>query len=506
MMMNKFAHSQCAECQEGCTESKDFGLVSGKIVDMLEKIRTNSPIQQADEWIRRHYKNSRLKIERLSGDELPLDQCYINLAIVEQPKTIRDRSMETSKGSLTNQSSPFSRSAQLNIETLDESLQVGLPTLFDPRRKGNVWTKPRRIFIRGRAGVGKTTLCKKIVSDFIDGNLTQWRNLFNRVLWVPLRHLKLDERRRVAGYNFRHFLSHEYFSRPDDRPDLANALSDALKAERSKTLFILDGLDEVSQDLSSHSDMFRFIKELLGQPNVIITSRPSGKLPFDLHDLDIELETVGFSPDQVNEYLERTLPAQANEIQSFLNSRPLLQDLVRIPIQLDALCFIWNQGLNSEMKFDTMTTVYRAIEASLWKKDIVRLEKIHEGTPITEHMSQECDSSGIQRLVKDEIYLLECLAFTGLRNDIIEFNSKHRAMISDHFMPQSVILLDKTFPRLSFLRTSEYLPGYHDRSYHFLHLTYQEYFAARYFVRQWIAKQSLDCLQFGKGKGEGNNT
>jgi hypothetical protein len=74
----------------------------------------------------------------------------------------------------------------------------------------------------------------------------------------------------------------------------------------------------------------------------------------------------------------------------------LIQDLVQIPIQLDALCFTWNEGLGSEMKFDTMTAVYRAIEDSLWKKDILRLEKTQDGKPITETLVQDCDPSEIE--------------------------------------------------------------------------------------------------------------
>lgn len=81
--MNKFAHSKCAGCRNDCTESEDFGLVSGKIVEMLQKIRKGSLLEQADNWIRtKHYSADRLQIERLSGNVLPLDKCYINLAII----------------------------------------------------------------------------------------------------------------------------------------------------------------------------------------------------------------------------------------------------------------------------------------------------------------------------------------------------------------------------------------------------------------------------------------
>jgi hypothetical protein len=143
--------------------------------------------------------------------------------------------------------------------------------------------------------------------------------LFDRVLWVPLRHLKRHERLQLPGYNFFHLFNHEYFSLASTE-DLARALSDDTlgTTKSSRTLFLLDGLDEVSQDILDDSDMSRFLSELLNQPNVNITSRPSGKLPPGLAPIDIELETIGFLPNQVDEYLECVLPERAKEVRSFL--------------------------------------------------------------------------------------------------------------------------------------------------------------------------------------------
>ncbi|KAK4149429.1 hypothetical protein C8A00DRAFT_46964 [Chaetomidium leptoderma] len=473
VMMNKFGSPGCA----------DYKKVAGKIQELLGEIRKGTPLMQADAWILdKHYTADRLKIERLSGDVLSMDQCYINLAIIEQHGSKR--------GSAT-QSSPFSLSARLKVMTPGKIIQVELPKLFDPRKRGDVETKPRRILIRGRAGVGKTTLCKKIVHEFTHGTWSQWKELFDRVLWVPLRNLKLEERRQ-PGYHFVHLFSHEYFSYPKPRLDLASALSDTLKgAKSSRNLFLLDGLDEVSQDLGDESDMFRFLKELLNQPNVIITSRPSGKLPRGLDAIDIELETIGFYPDQVNEYLERVLPDQAKEIQSFLQDRPLVQDLVRVPIQLDAFGFTWIESSSAPTKLDTMTAVYQAIEDGL-----------HDGKLLTKALIQDSDPSEIKDLVKDEIYFLEGFAFTGLHNDVIDFESRHQKAISTHCKRPTITLSATTLPRLSFLRTSDLSPRKGNRSYHFLHLTYQEYFAARYFVRQWQAGEPLKCLVLGNEKLE----
>jgi hypothetical protein len=44
-------------------------------------------------------------------------------------------------------------------------------------------------------------------------------------------------------------------------------------------------------------------------------------------------------------------------------------------------------------------------------------------------------------------------------------------------------MLDDVLDRLSFLHTSD--ASVQDKSYHFLHLTFQEFFAAQYFVRCW---------------------
>ncbi len=45
---------------------------------------------------------------------------------------------------------------------------------------------------------------------------------------------------------------------------------------RERTLFILDGLDEVIRDFYVDDDLYRLFISLLNQPDVIITSRLYG--------------------------------------------------------------------------------------------------------------------------------------------------------------------------------------------------------------------------------------
>jgi NACHT domain len=353
--------------------------VSGKIVKMLQKIREGSPLEQADAWIRtKHYTADRLKIERLSGDPLSLERCYINLAIVEEPRKNARHAEEGSRENASPHTSPFSLTARLKVETPDKSIQVELSTLFDPRKDSNGQTiKLRRIFIRGRAGVGKTTLCKKMVDGFAhcSEDFRKWNELFDRVLWVPLRRLKEWS---PTQYDLEELFSREYFAQPNREKYAALAKELRRIVERGRTLFILDGVDEIAQELTREDFKSDFlIKYLLDQPNVVVTSRPHVSLPANVRPPDLELETIGFYPGQVKAYLQAafTDPKRVEDVQSYLQAHQLIQGLVRIPIQLDALCYTWD-NFDGKVVPQTMTAIYKAIEESLWKKDVLRLGKI----------------------------------------------------------------------------------------------------------------------------------
>ncbi|KAF2964352.1 hypothetical protein GQX73_g9230 [Xylaria multiplex] len=471
----------------------DYNLVAGRIHEIFETIRKGQPVERADAYIMNTcYDAEKLRIERISGDLLPMERCYVNLVIIED---LAKKHKGKQEG--TPRSWQFSLNDRLKIETRDENREVNMWHLFDQRKGDNMSiVQPKRILIRGHAGVGKSTLCKKIVHDFKE--LGMWRNMFARILWVPLRNLK-----ELTGEkcNLKGMLFQEYFSQTPRGEEFAYELSIKLERDNYKeTLFILDGLDEVYEDLNRDSSMFSFLEILLNLPAVIVTSRPYVSPPH-LSDLmfDLELETIGFYPDQVESYMENALIIPENielsrqkidGLWSLLQQHQLLQGLARIPIQLDALCYICSndeKSLHAGSRLNTMTDIYQAIVTSLWRKDIPILRRKYRGEIIKPANIRDATLKILEHYVSSELDFLEILAFTGIINNIISFEtSRCIDILGDRNPP---ILPAKTLPHLSFLRTSN--ASSRQPTYHFLHLTFQEYFAARYFVRQWKAKEPL---------------
>jgi hypothetical protein len=194
----------------------------------IDESSRSKAAREMDNWIREEcYSPANLKIERLSGETLPMDQCYINLAIVQQhhqdARSTGGKDAASGDSNAAQRSSPFSLLARLRVKEQNEGTHVPLSTIFDSRKGRDGHKKqPRRVLIRGQAGVGKTTLCKKMVYDFTYGGI--WTKFFSRLLWIPLRKLK----GKAAGYNIQDLFRDAFFFNHVNRTHIARKLHEAV--------------------------------------------------------------------------------------------------------------------------------------------------------------------------------------------------------------------------------------------------------------------------------------
>ncbi|OTA03630.1 hypothetical protein A9Z42_0041340 [Trichoderma parareesei] len=464
----------------------------------------------ADQMLRDHYTDEDLKllrIERLDGSKISLEECYINLAVV---RTAGDEALGTDSD--TPSPSPFSILRRLDIWEPPKSGRVDLETLFERRNgvsvgeamDGSSRDIPMRILIRGQAGVGKTTLCKKMVYDFLYRDM--WAEAIERVIWIPLRQIKSSL--VSGGQSIANLLSGPL---PDTEKagdgTLGEALDRSFRDDPSRTLFILDGFDEVFRELFTPGN--ELLRKLINVPRVIITARPRGVNRELFQDIHLELEIIGFYPIQVKEYVEKHAGDHATEVHSFIERHPVVAGLARIPIQLDAICYSMMAGmLDGNRPPETMTELYHAIETSLWHKDVEMLEKRREGSDelVLKHEAQASYPDDVRRLCQAEINALQALSFTGLFNSIVEFDpaflrSFHdvQGNITSHLSTPKAQPWFTDLDKLSILRTSDGPLTPATRSYHFLHLTIQELLAAQFFVHHWVLRKDLMVFDY-KGK------
>ncbi|KAG0375051.1 hypothetical protein BGX24_009600 [Mortierella sp. AD032] len=449
------------------------------------------------------YHSPNLKILRISGDVLDIDTCFVNLAIVEAPAQREKEKQERKKQDAVFNRFPSSEAVRgSNIES-----SIRLEQLFDKRKlsNGNEGI-PQRILVQGRAGIGKTTLCKKIVHLHQSGF---WADRFEAVLWLPLRRLRGSTCRTLES-----LLRENVFTTQLDREHEELARTLAIRAGEGKVLFILDGLDEIVTDAQSEDSSIKaLLRDLLDQKQVVITSRPSGLDTSLLQSIDLELETIGFSQLDVKEFIDRVLkPGPAQTVQDFIRRTPLIQGLVNIPVQLDVICFCW-ESLPQDGSQITITGLYQLMSRKLWRKDALRLKKKGRGGEVlTENQIKKLSPKDIDQLMSTESRHLGHLAFKGLRNKHqIEFDEA--ALLgafddladtdsTDDNTPYSSEVLERV-KETSFLHSvdadldTSKKPS--QQTWSFLHLTFQEYFAAT-----WIASKLTAAGDYGHNLSAGS--
>ena len=337
----------------------------------------------------------------------------------------------------------------------------------------------RKVLVEGDAGIGKTTLCTALSEDWANGKLFQ---KFEVLLLLHLR-----QKRIASAGSLSHLLK---LLHPSQK--VCELVAEYIEEQEGKVLIIADGWDELStKDRSEESFLYELLFGECYSLSVIVTSRPHVSAPLHkLRCIDRLVEVNGFSKENIKEFIQCEFANDRKKCTGLLEQlegNPLIESVCSVPLNCAIICHLWYHL--EEALPTTMSELYTKIILNIMLRNVQKILKYGE-------LSSLPNFDALPESLKQPWSHLCELAFLTLSEDKIVFSRED----SNERFPH--LGLDEEIFCFGLLQSAESIMEIgHGVSFHFLHLTIQEYLAALYAVRQppdvqQILIRSHACLRF----------
>ena len=472
--------------------------ISGRILDKVTEIQRDGIQTTADrkelekerkalpEKQRAHYGSAAYVTVQpfLLGDKpWSIAQSYIQLAIIKKEKKAEEKKAVTRDQLIESYETIYA--SKKNIALKD------IPDLFK---------KNRKLLLIGRAGIGKTTVCKKLAHMWAKG---EWGYDFEAVYVLPIRVLNNYDRRD----DLEEIMARECFGAGCNRTEAQKRqdyIEGQLKERGEKVLLILDGLDEAN---ASAKELLKQLKnEKYSHTAQLCVSRPYGVNAEDRKGA-IEIENIGFNSDQVTKYAEEYFRVEggqgevkqsvaASGLLAYLQQHPDVRGTAHVPINLQILCNLWKEDGGRAVKKagGSLTKLYDKMAEKIWERYEHECDK-GDGRIINvdgqivyiqddqEKLEQVLESIALQGFKENERQILidKRLINNQVKAVCKAWGSNDRQQRSG---------LRELLKQSGFLRTTD-----DNTKSEFLHLTFQEYFAGRALAHQFLSEKEADSKQ-----------
>ena len=336
----------------------------------------------------------------------------------------------------------------------------------------------RKVLVEGDAGIGKTTLCIAVSENWANGKLFQQ---FELVLLLPLRMKVVSSAGSLS----------ELLKLLHSSPRLCDSVARYLEEEEGeRVLIIADGWDELSEsEREGGAFLYQLLFEQFPFISVVLTSRPSASA--SLHHLsciDRLIEVRGFSKEHIVEYIQSEFASdqeKAAHLLEQLESNPLIDSVCSVPLNCAIVCHLWRTL--KEALPTTMTELYTKIILQTILRNLRKTDAYNSVLSVSTFDALPAD-------LQQSWWLLCEFAFQALKKEQLVFSPEELKA----FFPEG-LASDKRILCFGLLQSAESV-GF-GMSFHFLHLTFQEYLAALHLARQSPDEQ-LDFFQSHKSSGQ----